>query len=289
MSAALEPASGQRADRWAASATASVLLWISRTVLGLLVVFPILQAIEASGLVSGPDADAVLFRPGSVLLLEMFRVGAPVFGVALRTALLLSALAALAQLLPLSMALDLLVFEGTTLAARFRRAIGLFPRFLGLGAIASATQAGLLLLASLLSAALKSPLQSSDERLATGVPLALLVLALIGCGWVGCVLDLARASLVRAERTWKQALISALICLREDPLAVLAGGYPVAAASAFAYLCCIWWMTRLGLDQPSARSLVLSFMAHQVAVLFAVAWRVRWLRQALTLSARSGG
>jgi hypothetical protein len=262
-------------------------LWISRTLLGLLVIFPILQAIKASGMVSGPDGDTVLFRPGSLLLLELFRVGAPAFGAALRTALLVAALAALAQLIPLAVALDLLFRDGTPLSARFRRALRLFPRFLGLGAIALVTQAALLLLASLLSAALKSPLQGGDERLSTLAPLGLLLLALISCGWVGCVLDIARAALVRDEHTWGEALVVALTCLREEPLAVLSGGYPVAAAGAFAYLCCLWLVARLDLAHPVPLSLTLSFVAHQAAVLFAVSWRVRWLRHALELSARS--
>jgi hypothetical protein len=287
MSSLTEPTRANDMARWTASATASVLLWISRTLLGLLVVFPIFQAIKASGMVGGPDGDSVLFRPGSLLLLEMFRVGAPTFGGALRTALLLSALAALAQLLALAMALDLLCFEGSPLSARFRAALGLFPPFLGLGTIATLAQAALLLTASLLSAALKSPLQGHDERVATLAPLALFALALVGCGSVGCVLDIARAALVRAEYSWRGALILALTRLREEPLAVLAGGYPVAAASAFAYLCCVWLMARLDLAHPSPRSLALSFAAHQAAVLFTVAWRVRWLRRALELSAES--
>lgn len=277
------------AKRWPASATATVLLWISRTVLSLLVLYPLLQAVKASGMVSGPDADAVLFRPGSLLLLEMFRVGAPALGAALRTALLLSAIAVLTQLLPLSVALDLLLDDGPSLPERFRRALRLFPRFVGLGGVAIAVQAALLLLASLLSAGLKSPLQSGDERLATLAPLFLLVLALVGCGWVGCVLDVARATLVRTEQTFREALVSALICLREEPLAVVAGGFPVAAASAFAYLCCVWLMARLDLAHASPRSLAFSFAAHQGAVLFTIAWRVRWLRQAIALSARSNG
>jgi hypothetical protein len=276
-----------RAARWTASAGASVLLWISRTLLGLLVIFPILQAIKASGVVSGPDGDAVLFRPGSLLLLEMFRVGAPAFGSALRTALLLGGIAVLVQLLPLAIAFDLLFRDGTPFSVRFRRAAQLFPRFLGLGAIALLTQAALLLLASLLSAALKSPLQGGDERIVTLAPLALLILALVCCGWVGCVLDIARAALVRDEHTWSEALVLALSRVREEPLAVLSGGYPVAAAGAFAYLCCVWLMARLDLAHPVPLSLALSFVAHQAAVLFAVAWRVRWLRQALTLSAGS--
>ncbi len=274
-------------SRWTASATASVLLWISRTVLGLLVVFPILQAIKVSNMVSGPEGDAVLFRPGSLLLLELFRVGLPALSASLRSALLLAVIAAVVQLVPLALALDVLWFEGASLAARFRRAFQLFPGFLGLGAIASLTQAALLLLASLLSAALKSPLQGSDERLATLLPLGLLALTLIGCGFVGCVLDIARAALVRDEQGFRDALIVALNRLREQPLVVLAGGYPVAAAGAFAGLCCVWLTPHLDLSRGLASSLALSFVAHQSAILFAIAWRVRWLRHALELGESS--
>jgi hypothetical protein len=278
-----------RAARWTASATTCVLLWISRTLFSLLVVFPILQAVKASGMVSGPEGDAVLFRPGSLLLLELLRVGAPAFGAALRTALLLSAIALIGQLLPLAVALDLLSFESVPLSVRFQRALRLFPRFLGLGAIALLLQAALLLLSSLLSAALKSQLGGGDERLATLAPLALFALALVGCGSVGCGLDIARAALVREDCTWREALVLALTRVREEPLAVLAGGYPVATAGAFGYLCCLWLMAHLDLAHPVPLSLALSFAAHQAAVLFAVAWRVRWLRRALTLAAGQTG
>ncbi len=274
--------------RWTASATACVLLWISRTLLGLLVTFPILQAIKVSGMVSGPDGDAVLFRPGSLFLLELFRVGLPELSASLRSALLLGAIGGLLQLVLLGAAFDWLWIDSSALSARFARALRVFPRFFGLGLIAGLAQAALLLCASLLSAALKSPLQSGDERVATLLPLALLALALVGCGWVGCVLDIARAAVVRDERGWNDALVVALTRLREEPFSVLAGGYPVAAAGAFAVLCCLWLTPRLDLSRGASASLALSFAAHQAAVLFALAFRVRWLRRALELGADSG-
>lgn len=273
-----------RVSRLTQSSAASVLLWTSRTLFGLLVAYPLLQAIKVSGMVGGPEGDAVLFRPGSLLLLELVRVGLPELSASLRSALVLSAFSAFAQLIPLAMALDFLCFEASPLSARWRRALQLFPRFLSLGAIAVSSQAALLLMASLLSAALKSPLQGVDERLSTLLPLGLLVLALVGCGWIGCVLDIARAALVREEQSWRDALLVALTRLRERPLALLMGGYPVAAASVFGYLCCVWLMARLELWRPLSLNLAMSFASHQAAVLFAVAFRVRWLRRALELS-----
>lgn len=275
-------------DRWTTNVAATVLLWISRTLLGLLVTFPILQAIKVSGMVSGPEGDAVLFRPGSLLLLELFRVGSPELSASLRSALLLAAIGALLQLIALGAAFDWLWIDASPLTARLSRALQRLPRFLGLGLIAVLCQAALLLCASLLSAALKSPLQSGDERVATLVPLALLGLALLACGGVGCVLDIARAAVVRDEHGWNDALFVALTRLRDEPLSVLAGGYPVAAASAFAYLCCLWLMPRLDLSRGATSSLALSFAAHQAAVLFALGFRVRWLRRALELGAGSG-
>ena len=274
-------------SRWTASATACVLLWISRTLFGLLALFPILQAIRVSGMVSGPEGDAVLFRPGSLLLLELFRVGLPELSASLRSALVLGAIGALLQLFALAAAFDWLWLEGSPLSDRFSRALRFFPRFLGLGVTAGLAQGALLLCASLLSAALKSPLQSGDERVATLLPLALLALALVGCGWVGCVLDIARAVVVREEHGFQGALIAALTRLREAPFSVLLGGYPVAAASAFAYLSCLWLMPRLDLSRGAPADLALSFAAHQAAVLFAIAFRVRWLRRALELAAGS--
>ena len=120
------------------------------------------------------------------------------------------------------------------------------------------------------------------------LPLTLLALALVACAWVGCVLDIARAAVVQADEHWRDALMTALTCLRAEPFSVLLGGYPSAAASAFAYLCSVWFMARLDLSTPSAVPIALSFGAHQAATLFAVAWRVRWLRRALELSRASG-
>jgi len=88
--------------RVSASVTAGGLLWISRTLSGLLVIYPLLLAVEASGMVSGPDGDAVLFRPGSLLLLELVRVASTELGAAFKVLLLLGGLAMLAQLVVLA-------------------------------------------------------------------------------------------------------------------------------------------------------------------------------------------
>lgn len=278
------------ATRLSTAAAASVLLWISRTLLGLLVSYPVVLAIRASAMTSGPDGDAVLFQPGSLLLLELLRVGAPWLASALRVALLLALLSAIVELVPLAMALDFLRFPGRPLLERVPRALRLFPKFLLLGAIALLVQAALLLAASLLGAALKPALSSLDERLRSITPIALMGLGLFACAWFGGVLDIARATLVRRELHEggaRAALAHALLCARRRPFTVLARLYPSVAGSVLGFLGAAWLLLRLDPATPSPRAIALAFGTHQLAVLFAITWRVRWLAAALELSTQS--
>lgn len=282
-----------QATRLSTAAAAGMLLWISRTLLGLLVSYPLLLAIRGSGMTSGPDGDAVLFQPGSLLLLELLRIDAAGLTAAAHIALLLLGLSAIFELIPLGLALDLLGRPGSSLLERLRRAIGLFPKFLALGAIALVVQAAFLLAASLLVAALKPLLAASDERLRSIAPIALFGLGLVACGWFGGVLDIARATLVQQserdlpERGARAALGQALFCLRKRPFDVLLGLYPSVAGSALGFLSSAWLLTRFVPASASSVAIALSFGAHQLAVLFAIGWRVRWLCAALELSADS--
>jgi hypothetical protein len=271
--------------RLTTTTAASMLLWISRTVLGLLVVFPLVAALQASGMLNGPEGEAVLFRPGSVLLLELLRVAAPALLVAAKLALLLFGGALILELVPLALALDLLWLQGHPFSARVARSLGFFGRFLKLGGIALLAQAALLLAASLISGALKGALEKSDERWLGLAPNGVLVLGLLGCVYFGAVLDVARAAVVQRDLSAKDGLYRALSCVRERPLAVLFGMYPSVAGSAFAYLAALWFTARLDLSGSSHLALAWAFGANQAAALFAIAWRVRWLGRALELSA----
>jgi len=279
-----------RATRLSTAAAAGMLLWISRTLLALLVSYPVLLAIRGSGMTNGPDGDAVLFQPGSLLLLELLRVDAVGLTAAAQISLLLLGLSAIFELIPLALALDLLWLPKHPLRERLTRALGLFPRFLLLGAIALLVQAALMLAASLLGAAFKPVLSSADERLRSIAPLALLGLGLFACGWFGGVLDIARATLVRRdapELGVRAAFAHALLCLRERPFRVLVGLYPSVAGSALGLLSAAWLLTRFVPVSASSVAIALSFGVHQLAMLFAIGWRVRWLGAALELSAES--
>jgi hypothetical protein len=272
------------------SAAAGVLLWISRTLLALLASYPLLLAVRASMMTGGPEGDAVLFQPGSLLLLELLRVGAPWLAAATELSLMLLGVAAILELIPLAVALDLLAAPNRPLRERAARALRLFPRFLVLSVLTLLVQAALLLAASLLGAALKPVLASADERLRSIAPLALMALGLVACGWFGGVLDIARATLVRrhvAEAGARAALARTVDCLRRRPLRVLFGVYPSVAGSALAALAAIWFLARFVPMQATGRALALGFVAHQLAILFAIAWRVRWLGEALELSIES--
>ena len=280
----MSPRSLPRAGaRLTAGSAATMLLWLSRTLLALLVAYPVLTAIDATGMTSSPEHDAVLFRPGSMLLLELVRLGLPWFGAVFKTALLLAALSAIFELLPLAGALDLLQDPDCSLSERASRALRCLPRFFGLGAIAWAAQAALLLAASLLDTALKAALHHGDERLLSLAPLALFGLALLGCLWLGSVLDVARAVVVRHDTSAREALLEALFALRDQPLDVLGGSYVSASAGLCAYLTAAWVMTRLDLSAQLPIRIAFAFGVHQCAILFGIAWRVRWLRRALEL------
>ena len=284
MSDTVEASGGMRG---ASSVSAAVLLWISRTLLGLLCAYPLLSAVRATGTLSGPDADRVLFRTDSLLLLELLRVGGPSLGAALKTALLLAVLSAVAELLPLSGALDLLCFAERPLGERCLSALGRLPTFFALSCLTLVTQAALLLGSSLLSAAAKAALSAADERLLSLTPVVLMSLGLLACAGAGGVLDVARAAVVERSLGAGLALRQALVCLREEPLGVLLGAYSSLAGAALSYLCASWLASRLDLASPSKTPLTLAFATHQLGVIAAIAWRVRWLRTALAVCRRT--
>lgn len=279
-----------RFTRLSTAAAAGVLLWISRTLFALLASYPLLLAVRASSMTAGPEGDAVLFQPGSLMLLELLRLGGAWLASAAELALVLLGISAILELIPFAVAFDLLATPNRRLWQRTVRAFGIFPRFLALGVIALLAQAALLLAASLLGAALKPLLASGDERVRSVAPLALMGLGLLACGWFGGVLDIARATLVRSDvgaRGARAALAQAVDCVRRHPLRVLIGVYPSIAGSALAVLAAIWFSAQLAPAQTSARALALGFGVHQCATLFAIAWRIRWLEAALELSAES--
>jgi hypothetical protein len=271
--------------RISASVSAGMLLWVSRTLLGLLIAYPMLSALDATAIGDGPERDAVLFQPGALLFLELVRVGLPVLGAAFRTTLLLCALSAVLELAPLACALDVLSGAERSFSARILRSVRAFPTFLSLSGLALAAQAALLLATSLLSGALKSALQKTDERALGIAPIALCALGVLAVLWANSVLDLARAAVIERELGWRDALTHALTVLLEQPLAVLSSSYASAAGGVAAYLTAAWLMTRLSVAGPSGWPIALAFAVHQLALSLGIAWRVRWLDRALSLSA----
>jgi hypothetical protein len=203
--------------------------------------------------------------------------------------LLLSGLGLLAQLVFLAMALDLLAEGGSPLRERLGRALGLFPKFMALAAITLLAQAALLLGASLLGALLKSALHGSEARIRDVLPLAAMGLGVLLCAWLGSVQDVARALLVQEEQRAREALARALRCFYEQPLAVIFGAYPSVAGATLAYVVAACVTTRFDLTSASRLAIAGAFFAHQLAVLIAIACRVRWLRTALSLANNQTG
>jgi hypothetical protein len=273
---------------WTARLVAVTLLWISRTLGSLLVACPLLFAIIGTGVASGPEYDAPLFQRGALLSLELARLGAPELGSALKSSLVLCALCATLGLVPLAAALDLLeTREVDSFAARFARGVRIFPSFLALSTTTLLAQSALVLACSLLAGALSAGLHGQDERLLTLAPSALFGVGLLGCAWLGALLDVARGALIQHELKSRAALLHALQVLREEPLAVLFGSYPSSAGAVFSALSAAWLLTKIDLSGPATRGVVLAFAVHQLAIIISIALRVRWLGTALALSVRA--
>jgi len=261
-----------------------VLLWISRTLSALLVASPIVFAVQATGLVSGPERDLPLYRPGAVTLLELLRLGAPELGAAWKLCALLLVLSSLFGLLSLGTGLVVLrektaLFLGKNLLLAARR----WPQFVGLSLIAVLAYAALLLACSLLSGAIGGALSHADERVQTLAPFALGLLGLAAALVIAAVHDLSRAVVTETGVGARTALLGALTLLRGRPAAVLLGAYPNAAAAVCAWLVAAAVLTRIDLTSSSA--IALAFVVHQVAIVFGLAFRVRWLELALALAA----
>jgi hypothetical protein len=285
MSQALSARSG---SPWTARLVALTLLWISRTLGSLLVACPLLFAITGTGVVNGPENDAPLFQRGALLSLELVRIGAPELGAALKSCLVLCAFCATLGLVPLAAALDLLeTQEVDSFARRFAHGVRVFPGFLALSAITLLAQSALVLACSLLAGALGAGLHGQDERLLSLAPSALFGVGLLGCAWLGALLDVARGALIQHDLKSRAALLHALLILREDPLAVLFGSYPSSAGAVFSGLSAAWLLTRIDLSGPATRAIVLAFAVHQLAIIISIALRVRWLSTALALSVRA--
>jgi hypothetical protein len=283
----VSPLAARSGPAWTARLVAVTFLWISRTLGSLLVACPLLFAIVSSGMVSGPEHDAPLFQRGALTLLELVRLGAPVLASAFRTSLVLCAVCAVLGLVPLAAALDLLESsEADSFARRLAYGVRVFPGFFALSGITLLAQAALVLASSLLGSALNTGLHGQDERLLSLAPVALFGLAFLACAWLGALQDVARCALVQHDLKSRAALLQALAIFREEPRAVLFGSYPSATGSAFAWLAAAWLMTKIDLASPVTRGIALAFVVHQLAIVFSISLRVRWLSAALTLSAR---
>lgn len=261
-------------------------LWISRTLSALVVACPLVLAIQATGIASGPARDAPLFRAGALVLIEALRVGAPALAAAVKVGAVLFGLSAVLGLVPLGTVLELLR-ERTALFfwEKVSRAMRVWPRFAGLGVIALLAVAALLLACSLLSGVLAASLHRVDERAETVAPFAVFGLGLLGSVVIAAVHDLARALVVSADLGVRQALLEALELFRARSKSLLLGVYPSASATVGAWLTAALVLTRLELT--SSRSVALAFVIHQTATVLALIFRVRFLELTLELAEES--
>jgi hypothetical protein len=166
-------------------------------------------------------------------------------------------------------------------------AVGHFPSFFLIGALAWLVRAVLALLFAALSAGVEQRLatalheRTADLWLAAGV-----LLAAICFVFVGIAADLARAARVRFGVPAIASVRTGLRCLVRHPFAALldwsiAASWSVALVALAALL-----VGSLALEHGAPSRAAAAFAVHQLAVLGLVALRALWVRGALEIVGR---
>ncbi|HLV21291.1 MAG TPA: hypothetical protein VKZ49_10425 [Polyangiaceae bacterium] len=278
----MNPASGLRTLLAPGNRRAIVLFWLCRLFAAWLVAAPLAAVFAGSGIRSYPQGDALLFEPGSVLLVEVVRLELPALVGALRVGLWIALATAVALLFPLvalwvSLAAPARLGWGTLAA----RSIDHVPAFALLGGLSLGAKALFALVALLFATALSGLSSRMSEPTADGTALALGLATLLGMGAIDLVFDLARAARIRSGVGALAALGVALGVGRRQPLPPALAFYAATGASAGGVLVTAAIVGWLHVERGPAR-FALAALLHLAMSLALVAVRAWWLRRALS-------
>jgi hypothetical protein len=263
-----------------------VSLYLLRAGIGLALAWPLCELFARPSL-AHPRADAVLFDPGGLYLVEAFRLAHGATVQALR-GMSLGALAIFAfGLVPLGALMYALGREGAIRVSDLVAAAArVFGRFSALLAMAMLALAFVVLAALSLATAIR-------EKVAPGLaePAADLLVAapwLLGAvlvAVIGVVHDLARAAVSQRDIGATDGVRLALRAASRRPTAALFGwAWRAALAVAIVALAAFASAT---VDVDHTRAIVAVAFVHQAAVLAIVGVRASWLACAIRLSERA--
>ncbi len=246
---------------------------------------PIAQAVAATGIRNFPSADALLFEPGALFLVEVLRMGGRNLLAAAQSSLVILLVFATLQVFPI---LGLLVglaepgrLRASRVAARVAEAL---PSVMVLSGVSWLAR-GLLAVGALAfySFAVAPVLSSETPKLRGISGLAYLGLCAVVFAALSIVQDLARAAIVRHELSLRRALGVAFETLKFKALPVLLNWSVAAAWSIATLVIAAVLVSRLRLDVPSSARVWLAFGVHQVAAFTLIVLRALWFAASLRL------
>jgi hypothetical protein len=255
-----------------------------RTVAGLLLALPVMNAIQASGVTQWPEADRLLFEPGAEVLMEVL--------VSQRASLVASitpTLAMLAIIAVLALGPELLMLRAASSSRRYPSmpspekpapaARPLLQRLLTLGAatlIARALLAGLWL--ALAFTARSWFTSARDPRIADMAFVGALGVGVLFQIAVSALRDLAAAAIVAGGLPVPDGVATALSKLRARSFGTCAAAFAVGILLVLAGALVAG---AIDVSQPQSWRVAAVFVVHQAVVLGSIAVRAAWLSSAV--------
>lgn len=254
------------------------LLYLHRAIFGLALALP---TVAALGFATSryPRAQAALFDPGAMMLLESLRVSRRTVPPVVWSSSTVALAAAAIGLVPLAMAIAGLGRQGRLLGAfllgRAWAHAGTLALLFGLTLAAQVVTAAILMLlgGKLIDATHIVP---PAEDLAFAA-LILVVLAVVSV--IGVIRDLAYASAVHHDRGLYTATSRAIHAFRERPARTFLA-WAWRAGLGLVLLVLAAWLTPPARD-ASTGMIALGFLIHQVALFAAAFARASWLAAAI--------
>lgn len=263
-----------------------VINWLSRALLGWLVALPLIEAVSGSGIHSLPQADRALFEAGGLWLLELGFREMHALLAGLRASLWL-ALAALVLRTPVSALLySASVDPKAALPLAFRRALALFPRFLGLSALEACGRGLCVALTLLLAYGLETLVpRAKNEMFADWPTLAAALVCAFLLSTLAVFLECSRAfSAASPQQRLREVFASAAHATRTRALEWAGSGALYVGTLALLLASSGRLVELIDVGRPGAQRVLAVWLLHQ-GVLLAACWvQSAWVRRVLSLT-----
>jgi len=252
-----------------------------RLFVSLLLAAPI--AVVVQGALGGhPRGDLLLFDAGGLHLVELLRIGRPVFGGAAVLLALGMVVASIVGLVPLAAMLVAMGSRGRwtvgSLLAQSTRPLGSLILLYGIAVFVQVVLVGFFgFFGVMATRGLTEAGPGRDIAVLASMALPLSIFMMLGV-----VHDLARVQIVCRQKGILRALRQALRAVRRRSGSLVVAWSSRALAAMASLFCGMMIARSLGVDELG--SCLLGAAVHQVVLLFAVAVRVSWLAAAMRLS-----